>query len=72
LIFILISTHPCPLQGGDGSKIKTKISEKEIMMHTLHDFMIHTKAIAYLMAFGFLVVFTVFWRFLNKKTKNND
>jgi hypothetical protein len=48
------------------------ISEKEIMMHTLHEFMLHTKTIAYLMAFGFLVVFTVFWRFLNKKTKNND
>jgi len=41
-------------------------------MHTLHDFMAHTKGIAYLMAFGFLVVFSIFWRFLNKKTQNDD
>jgi len=38
-------------------------------MHTLHDFMLHTEAIAYLIAFGFLIVFTTFWKFLKK---NND
>ena len=41
-------------------------------MHTLHDFMAHTEGIAYLISGGFLIVFTIFWRFLNPKPKNDD
>lgn len=41
-------------------------------MHTLHEFMARTEGIAYLVAFGFLVVFTVFWGFLNKNNRNDN
>jgi hypothetical protein len=41
-------------------------------MHTLHDFMAHIKGIEYLIAVGFLFVFTAFWGFLNKKSQRDE
>ena len=35
-------------------------------MHTLHDFMFVTSGQEYLIAAAFLIVFTLFWIFLNK------
>ncbi len=39
-------------------------------IHTLQEFMKHTKGIIYLLGIGYLVAFTWFWKFLNKKSKN--
>ena len=36
----------------------------EPAFHTLHDFMVHTKGIAYLMIGVALIVLPLFWRFL--------
>lgn len=33
-------------------------------MQTLHEFMIVTKAVEYIMAAGFLVLFAFYWRFV--------
>ncbi|MDW7678922.1 MAG: hypothetical protein SCK70_00030 [bacterium] len=38
-------------------------------MHTLHEFFARTIASEYLIAVTFLIVFPVFWIFLNKKKK---
>lgn len=38
-------------------------------MHTLHEFFIATKGTEYLIAITFLVVFPIFWFFLNQKKK---
>jgi len=35
-------------------------------IHTLQEFMFHTKSIIYILAIGFLIGFTWFWRFLHK------
>ncbi len=32
--------------------------------HTLHDFMVHSKGVIYLLMGGILVGFVAFWRFL--------
>lgn len=39
------------------------------MIHTLHDFMHATKGQEYLIGVVFLIVFTVFWAFLDKRKK---
>lgn len=36
-------------------------------MQTLHEYMMATKAVEYVMAVGFLVVFIAFWRFITPK-----
>ena len=36
-------------------------------MQTLHEYMMATKAVEYLMAVGFLAAFIVFWRFVTRK-----
>lgn len=36
-------------------------------MQTLHEYMMETKAIEYLLAVGFLFLFIVFWRFVQKE-----
>ena len=33
-------------------------------MQTLHEYMLETKAIEYVLAVAFMIVFIVFWRFL--------
>jgi hypothetical protein len=38
-------------------------------IHTLQQFMFHTKGIIYILAIGFLIGFTAFWKFL---TKNDE
>ena len=35
-------------------------------IHTLQEFMFQTKGIIYILAIGFLIGFTWFWRFLHK------
>ena len=39
------------------------------MFHTLVEFMTHTKGMAYVTAFLFLVLFVLFWRFLTEHEK---
>ncbi len=43
-------------------------------MHTLQDFLLVTKAETYLIAIGFLVMFPIFWRWLNgtPRSRKND
>lgn len=41
-------------------------------MHTLHDFMMLTKGNEYLMAVGAMILFTVFWLFLDRKGKEDE
>jgi hypothetical protein len=36
-------------------------------MQTLHEYMMETKAVEYIMAVAFLVLFIAFWRFVQKK-----
>jgi len=36
-------------------------------MQTLHEYMMQTKAVEYLIAVAFLVVFILFWRFATQK-----
>lgn len=38
-------------------------------MQTLHEYMMETKAIEYLLAVGFLTLFIVFWRFVRPPHK---
>lgn len=37
--------------------------------HTLHDFMVHSKGIVYILMGGILVGSLVFWRFLTAREK---
>jgi len=39
-------------------------------MQTLHEQMMATKAAEYIMAAGFLVLFTVFWRFVHRRRES--
>lgn len=39
-------------------------------METLHESMIATKTAEYIMAFAFLVLFTLFWRFVYRQPRN--
>jgi hypothetical protein len=41
-------------------------------IHTLQEFMKHTKGILYLLAIGFFVGFVSFWKFLHGRDKDND
>lgn len=41
-------------------------------MHTLLEFLNLTKGVEYIIAVVFLLVFVVFWRFLNKAPKWED
>ena len=36
-------------------------------MQTLHEYMMETKALEYLIAVAFLAAFVVFWRFVTRK-----
>jgi len=36
-------------------------------MHTLFDFLTHTKAIGYIVAFALLLAYIPFWRFLTER-----
>ena len=36
-------------------------------MQTLHEYMLETKAIEYVMAVVFLALFVLFWRFITRK-----
>jgi hypothetical protein len=38
-------------------------------IHTLQEFMFRTKGVVYLLAIAYLIGFTWFWRFLNKKDR---
>jgi hypothetical protein len=40
--------------------------------HTLHEFMLHTKGVLYLLAVGSLVSFVLFWRFIHDRDKKED
>ena len=39
--------------------------------HSLHEFMLQTKGLLYLLAVGYLVGFVAFWRFLHDR-ENED
>jgi hypothetical protein len=41
-------------------------------IHTLQEFMRHTKGILYLLAIGYFIGFVYFWKFLNSRTKKED
>ncbi len=41
-------------------------------MHTLHDFMVLTKGNEYLLAVVAMILFTVFWLFLDRKRKEDE
>lgn len=38
-------------------------------MQTLHEYMMETKAVEYVIAVVFMIVFVVFWRILGKRNK---
>lgn len=40
-------------------------------MHTLHDFMVLTKGHEYLLAVGAMILFAIFWLFLDRKRKED-
>ena len=37
--------------------------------HTLHEFMLHTKGVLYLLGIGSLVSFVLFWKFIHDREK---
>lgn len=37
-------------------------------MQTLHEYMMATKSVEYLVAVGFLALFILFWQFVSRKT----
>ncbi|MEE4608813.1 MAG: hypothetical protein V2L15_07990 [Desulfobacteraceae bacterium] len=39
----------------------------ETIFYTLHDFMLHTKTITYLVMGGILIGLPLFWRFLSER-----
>ncbi len=41
-------------------------------IHTLHEFMLQTKGILYLLAIGYFVGFVWFWKFLHDRDKKED
>ena len=41
-------------------------------IHTLQEFMLHTKGILYLLAIAFFVGFVSFWKFLLGREKEED
>jgi len=40
-------------------------------IHTLHEFMVHTKGVIYLLVLGYLVGFTAFWMFLHRNEERD-
>lgn len=44
----------------------------ESTIHTLQEFMIRTKGIVYILAIGYLIGFTAFWKFLFARDKSED
>ena len=45
---------------------------RNLKMQTLHEYMMETKAVEYVMAVIFLAVFTVFWKYLaDRPSKQN-
>ena len=40
--------------------------------YTLHEFMLHTKGVLYLLGVGFLVSYVLFWGFAHDRDKNED
>ena len=40
-------------------------------METLHEHMVATKTVEYIMAAGFLLLFVLFWGFLNAKPRRS-
>lgn len=49
------NTDPCNQQPG---------GKMDTIFYTLHDFMLHTKNIVYLLMGGILIALPLFWRFL--------
>ena len=41
-------------------------------IHALQEFMIQTKGIVYILAIGYLIGFTAFWKFLMRGEKKED
>ena len=41
--------------------------DKDLQMQTLHEYMMATKAVEYLIAVAFLAAFVVFWRFVAQR-----
>jgi hypothetical protein len=41
-------------------------------INTLHEFMLQTKGILYLLAIAYLVGFVCFWKFLHGREKEDD
>ncbi len=41
-------------------------------IHTLHEFMVSTKAVCYLVGLLYLVAFPLFWRFLGSRDREDD
>lgn len=39
---------------------------------TLHEFMLHTKGVLYLLGVGFLVSFVLFWQFAHDRDTNEE
>ncbi len=40
--------------------------------HTLHEFMLHTKGVLYLLGIGSLVAFVLFWKFVHDREKDDE
>ncbi len=38
-------------------------------IHTLNEFMMHTKGVLYLLGVGYLILFVGFWRFVHDRDK---
>jgi len=41
-------------------------------IHTLHEFLLQTKGILYLLAIGYFVGFLCFWKFLHGRNRDED
>lgn len=40
-------------------------------MHTIHETMIQTKTVEYLMGAAFLILFTLFWNFVSRQPRKS-
>ena len=40
--------------------------------HTLHEFMLHTKGMLYLLGIGSLIAFILFWRFVHDRENDDE
>ena len=41
-------------------------------IHTLNEFLMHTKGMLYLLGVGYLVIFVAFWKFLHDRENEDD